>query len=175
METKSSDPSPAAAPPAEGSNNRRRGGNPKRKAATAALSALSNLSAALTPPSKRQSKDRYPSPLPHHVLFQSSHHSGPLTRARQSPNKLGSAASGSGAAGPSKVLEKEMIDLNGVAFWSPGLDSKVVEEEIEDPLGLGREEEENVVDLEFEAVKSRGKDVHVVPTFAGMINSLVSW
>ncbi|KAJ3697668.1 hypothetical protein LUZ61_001373 [Rhynchospora tenuis] len=168
METKSSDASPASASAAETSNHRRRGGNPKRKAATAALSALSNLSAAFSTPSKRQSKDRNPSPIPHHLLFQ-SHHSGPLTRARQSPNKLaGSASSGSVSAGPIKVSERElMIDLNGAAFAGSGLDPIAAEEEAEDPLTVRREEEENVVNLEFEAVKSREKNVHVVPTFAG--------
>lgn len=172
MESKSSDPAPAAPPPAETSNHRRRAGNPKRKAATAALSALSNLSAAFNTPSKRQSKDRNPSSLPHHMLFQ-SHHSGPLTRARQSPNKLGgSAASGSVAAGPSRMYEKElMIDLNGAALAGSGLDLIMVDEEVDDLLAVRREEEENAVNLEFEAVKSRGKDVHVVPTFAGEIIS----
>lgn len=170
MESKSSDLAPAAPPPAETSNHRRRAGNPKRKAATAALSALSNLSAAFNTPSKRQSKDRNPSSLPHHMLFQ-SHHSGPLTRARQSPNKLGgSAASGSVAAGPSRMYEKElMIDLNGAALAGSGLDLIMVDEEVDDLLAVRREEEENAVNLEFEAVKSRGKDVHVVPTFAGEI------
>ncbi|KAJ4762636.1 SWI/SNF complex subunit SWI3D [Rhynchospora pubera] len=159
METKSSDPSPASAPAAETSNHRRRGGNPKRKAATAALSALSNLSAAFSTPSKRQSKDRNPSPIPHHMLFQ-SHHSGPLTRARQSPNKLAGSAD--------DRLERElMIDLNGAALAGSGLDPIAAEEEAEDPLTVRREEEESVVNLEFEAVKSREKNVHVVPTFAG--------
>jgi hypothetical protein len=171
MESKSSDAVPAAAPPAEAPNHRRRGGNPKRKAATAALSALSNMSAAFSTPSKRQFKDRNPNPLPHHMLFQ-SHHSGPLTRARQSPNKLGGlAGSGSGSAGTSRGSDKElmMIDLNGAALAGSGFDPVAVDEEIVDPLIMRREEEENVVNLEFEAVKSRGKDIHVVPTFAGKI------
>jgi SWI/SNF related-matrix-associated actin-dependent regulator of chromatin subfamily C len=171
MESKSSDAAPAAAPPTEAPNHRRRGGNPKRKAATAALSALSNLSAAFSTPSKRQSKDRNPNPLPHHMIFQ-SHHSGPLTRARQSPNKLGgSAGSGPGAAGTSRGSEKElmMIDLNGAALIGSGFDPSAVDEEVVDPLTMRREEEENVVNLEFEALKSREKNVHVVPTFAGEI------
>lgn len=160
MESKSTDPSP---PPAEAPNHRRRGGNPKRNAAKAAISALSNLSAAFSTPSKRQSKDRNPSALPHHMLFQ-SHHSGPLTRARQSPNKLGApAASASAPAGPKELL----IDLNGAALGGSGFDPAAVDEELVDQLTIRREEEENVVNLEFEAVKSRGKDVHVVPTFAG--------
>ncbi|KAJ3672850.1 hypothetical protein LUZ60_006224 [Juncus effusus] len=147
MEGNSGDPSPPGS-----SNHRRRSGAVKRKAATAALTALSSLSATLNAPvSKRQSKERNPN-----LFFQSSHHSGPLTRARQSPSKLP-------WSGSNEALDMEMEDLVGGA----GLDLVMVGEETEDLLSVGKEEEESVVDLEFEAVKSRAKDVHVVPTFSG--------
>ncbi|TVU45337.1 hypothetical protein EJB05_04822, partial [Eragrostis curvula] len=98
-------------------------------------------------PSKRQAKDRNVSyHVPPHLL-----HSGPLTRAaRQSPHKLASTPPESGAA------------AGEGAGGGLGEGGAIRPEGEETPA-----EEVPLVDEVFEAVRSRGAGVHVVPTFAG--------
>ncbi|KAJ0981916.1 hypothetical protein J5N97_010171 [Dioscorea zingiberensis] len=126
---------------------RRRAGGQKRKA-------VASPAAASPVPSKRLAKERNPYNLPPAI------HSGPLTRARQSPNKLAAAAGvqhrgpelGGGSSGAANGLGK-VASLAGDLI------------EIEEDEMV--QAEEPVVDTEFDAVRSRGADVHVVPTHAG--------
>ncbi|WOK92280.1 hypothetical protein Cni_G00971 [Canna indica] len=119
---------------------RRRAGGTKRKSSAPSSST----------PAKRQAKERS---LLHHVF---PVHNGPCTRARQSPLKQG-------AAGAHKLA-----DHAGATAWATAAGGK-------DPSsreGVIKEEEEEVVeeplvDKEFEAVRSRGSNVHAVPTPAG--------
>ncbi|KAG8062397.1 hypothetical protein GUJ93_ZPchr0003g17475 [Zizania palustris] len=98
-------------------------------------------------PSKRHAKERNAFHVPPHLL-----HSGPLTRAaRQSPHKLAgplaaAAAGPSGSGAGSGNGDGDVIRLDGV----------------ETPTDVTP-----LVDEAFEAVRSRGAGVHVVPTFAG--------
>ncbi|KAG8097987.1 hypothetical protein GUJ93_ZPchr0013g33809 [Zizania palustris] len=96
-------------------------------------------------PSKRHAKERNAFHVPSHLL-----HSGPLTRAsRQSPHKLAGPAPGAGGSGLGTGSGKgdgDVIRLDGVETST---------------------EETPLVDKVFEAVRSRGAGVHVVPTFAG--------
>uniref|UniRef100_A0A0D9VYC4 SWI/SNF complex subunit SWI3D n=1 Tax=Leersia perrieri TaxID=77586 RepID=A0A0D9VYC4_9ORYZ len=140
MEPKSSS-SAAAQGDAPAEAPRRRGGGGKRKSGGSSFT-----------PSKRHAKERNTAAaaaafhVPSHLL-----HSGPLTRAaRQSPLKLAgspapeeaaAAAGGSGAGGGGDVIR---LDGEGAPT-----------------------EEMPLVDETFEAVRSRGAGVHVVPTFAG--------
>ncbi|KQK13472.1 SWI/SNF complex subunit SWI3D isoform X3 [Brachypodium distachyon] len=97
-------------------------------------------------PSKRHAKERNAFHASPHVL-----HSGPLTRAaRQSPHKHSGAPPdatpvAAGASGSGKG-EGDVIRLDGEQ--APAEDTPLVDEA-------------------FEAVRSRGAGVHVVPTFAG--------
>jgi SWI/SNF related-matrix-associated actin-dependent regulator of chromatin subfamily C len=98
-------------------------------------------------PSKRHAKERNADfHVPPQLL-----HSGPLTRAaRQSPHKLASTLPESGPAA------------------GEGLGGGQVEGDAIRPEGEERPAEElPLVDEVFEAVRSRGSGVHVVPTFAG--------
>ncbi|KAM3294417.1 hypothetical protein ACQJBY_037355 [Aegilops geniculata] len=98
-------------------------------------------------PSKRHAKERNAAfHAPSHML-----HSGPLTRAaRQSPHKLSTAPAD---APPAAAVPGGL---------GPGEGSAVRPDEVQTPA-----EETPLVDEGFEAVRSRGAGVHVVPTFAG--------
>ncbi|XP_052148612.1 SWI/SNF complex subunit SWI3D-like isoform X2 [Oryza glaberrima] len=117
---------------------RRRGGGGKRKSGGSSFT-----------PSKRHAKERNAAfHVPPHLL-----HSGPLTRAaRQSPHKLAEEAAAAAAAGAGG---------SGAGGGKGGGDVIRLEGE-EAPT-----EETPLVDEVFEAVRSRGAGVHVVPTFAG--------
>uniref|UniRef100_A0A0E0D5V1 SWIRM domain-containing protein n=1 Tax=Oryza meridionalis TaxID=40149 RepID=A0A0E0D5V1_9ORYZ len=117
---------------------RRRGGGGKRKSGGSSFT-----------PSKRHAKERNAAfHVPPHLL-----HSGPLTRAaRQSPHKLAEEAAAAAAAGAGG---------SGAGGVKGGGDVIRLEGE-EAPT-----EETPLVDEVFEAVRSRGAGVHVVPTFAG--------
>ncbi|VAH94937.1 unnamed protein product [Triticum turgidum subsp. durum] len=98
-------------------------------------------------PSKRHAKERNAAfHAPSHML-----HSGPLTRAaRQSPHKLSTAPAD---AAPAAAVP---------GGSGPGEGSAIRPDEVQTPA-----EETPLVDEGFEAVRSRGAGVHVVPTFAG--------
>ncbi|URD74538.1 Zinc finger, ZZ type [Musa troglodytarum] len=140
---------PAAQPPASetlAEVPRRRAGGAKRKASTLSSSAGTSFSA----PPKRQAKERN---LLHHVF---PVHNGPCTRARQSPHKVAAAATHKPAghvAVPAWATEAKAKDVS-----ADGGQIKAEEEEVS---------EEPLVDVEFEAIRSRGASVHAVPTPAG--------
>uniref|UniRef100_A0A804P8G8 SWI/SNF complex subunit SWI3D n=1 Tax=Zea mays TaxID=4577 RepID=A0A804P8G8_MAIZE len=139
MEPKPSSAAHADAPAVEAP--RRRGGGGKRKSAGSSFT-----------PSKRQAKERNASfHVPPHLL-----HSGPLTRAaRQSPHKL------SGTPSESVPASSAAATGDGVSGGQAVVDAIRPETE-ETPAP-----ELPLVDEMFEAVRSRGAGVHVVPTFAG--------
>lgn len=139
MEPKPSSAAHGDAPAAEAP--RRRGGGGKRKSSGSSFT-----------PSKRQAKERNASfHVPPHLL-----HSGPLTRAaRQSPHKLAGTPPESGPASSAAAAGV------GVSGGQGGVDAIRPERE-ETPAA-----EQPLVDEVFEAVRSRGAGVHVVPTFAG--------
>ncbi|XP_027357057.1 SWI/SNF complex subunit SWI3D-like [Abrus precatorius] len=151
MEEKRRDaPSSAVDSPAsEPASSRRRAGGNKRKA-----SAL-NASNSSSTPSKRTSRDKasplHPPPL----------HNGPLTRARQTPNNLSAAAVAGSASAPAAVKHSERAAL----IQASGADSVALAEQ------LKKESEwetlEAAIEAEFEAIRSRGTNAHVVPTHCG--------
>ncbi|KAK7404445.1 hypothetical protein VNO78_05347 [Psophocarpus tetragonolobus] len=144
MEEKRRDPAPSAAdsPASEPASSRRRAGANKRK--SGALSASGSSSA----PSKRAARDKasplHPPPL----------HNGPLTRARQTPNNLVSSAASSSAS----VKHSERPHPSAA-------DSAALAEQ------LRKENEwvtlEAAIEAEFDAIRSRGANAHVVPTHCG--------
>ncbi|KAL6637740.1 hypothetical protein ACP70R_025312 [Stipagrostis hirtigluma subsp. patula] len=137
MEPKPSSAGHGDAAPAEAP--RRRGGGGKRKSSGSSFT-----------PSKRQAKERNASfHVPPHLL-----HSGPLTRAaRQSPHKLASTPPEAGPAAASPAAGEGAGQGEG----------DVIRPDAEEATA----EELPLVDEVFEAVRSRGAGVHVVPTFAG--------
>ncbi|RLN18471.1 SWI/SNF complex subunit SWI3D isoform X3 [Panicum miliaceum] len=139
MEPKPSSAAHGDAPAAEAP--RRRGGGGKRKSSGSSFT-----------PSKRQAKERNAAfHVPPHLL-----HSGPLTRAaRQSPHKLAGAPPEPGPASSSAPAG------DGVS-GGQGEVGAIRPEREETPAA-----EQPLVDEVFEAVRSRGAGVHVVPTFAG--------
>ncbi|GJN23492.1 hypothetical protein PR202_gb11143 [Eleusine coracana subsp. coracana] len=142
-------PTPGAHGDAPAEPPRRRGGG-KRKSAGSSFT-----------PSKRQAKERNATfHVPPHLL-----HSGPLTRAaRQSPHKLASTPPESGAA---SALAAAAGDGAG---GGQGEGDVIRPEGEETPA-----EELPLVDEVFEAVRSRGAGVHVVPTFAVEKQTLASF
>ncbi|URE19909.1 Zinc finger, ZZ type [Musa troglodytarum] len=121
---------------------RRRASGSKRKASASSSST----------PVKRQAKERN---LLHHLF---PVHNGPCTRARQSPHKHAAASHRpvEHAAASAWALEARGTGASA----SGGPIKAEEEEEVEEPL----------VDVEFEAVRSRGVDVHAVPTAAGELS-----
>ncbi|KAG4386752.1 hypothetical protein GLYMA_11G118900v4 [Glycine max] len=148
MEEKRRDAAPSAAdsPASEPATSRRRAGANKRK--SGALSASGSSSA----PSKRASRDKasplHPPPL----------HNGPLTRARQTPNNLASASSSAGASAPAAVKRSERAHPS--AAESAALAEQLKKESEWETL-------EAAIEAEFEAIRSRGANAHVVPTHSG--------
>ncbi|XP_042446750.1 SWI/SNF complex subunit SWI3D-like [Zingiber officinale] len=136
-------PAPARPPPPETLTEapRRRTGGNKRKASGSASSSSA--------PTKRPAKERS---LLHHVL---PVHNGPCTRARQSPLKHSTAAGNR----PQQLASKSSLasDAGGKGALSAAGSIKAEEEVVHEQL----------VDKEFEAVRSRGAKVHAVPTPAG--------
>ncbi|XP_042494678.1 SWI/SNF complex subunit SWI3D [Macadamia integrifolia] len=129
---------------------RRRAGAPKRK------SNHSNTSGISSTPSKRLAKERPPVPLP-------PNHNGPCTRARQSPNKLALAAAAAAAAtsAPEKLAESVPPHVS----CSSGEGVAAAEES--NAAKESWQALESIMDAEFEAVRSRDANAHVVPTHAG--------
>ncbi|ESW03840.1 hypothetical protein PHAVU_011G046200 [Phaseolus vulgaris] len=152
MEEKRRDAAPSAAdsPASEPASSRRRAGGNKRK------SAALNASGSSSAPSKRAARDKasplHPPPL----------HNGPLTRARQTPNSV-AASSSAGASTPAAVKHSERTHLSAA-------DSAALAEQ------LRKESEwetlEAAIEAEFEAIRSRGANAHVVPTHCGWFSWL---
>ncbi|BAT90916.1 hypothetical protein LR48_Vigan08g171400 [Vigna angularis] len=154
MEEKRREAAPSAAdsPASEPASSRRRAGANKRK------SAALNASGSSSAPSKRAARDKasplHPPPL----------HNGPLTRARQTPNSLAAAASSNAAASaPAAVKHSERTHPSAA-------DSAALAEQ------LRKESEwetlEAAIEAEFEAIRSRGANAHVVPTHCGWFSWL---
>ncbi|MCL7045332.1 hypothetical protein MKW94_006344 [Papaver nudicaule] len=161
--TTTSTSKPAAAA-AQNQQPRRRNGALKRKAASSAT------------PSKRLTRERN-NLIPHHILYNNN---GPITRARQSPNKFGASettcavVSGSGGSGitsssstvstpPQNLndpLPNPVLSVGGEIINTIEESNKTEYEELERDL-------EPVIDAEFDAVRSRGDVAHVIPTHAG--------
>ncbi|XP_071701293.1 SWI/SNF complex subunit SWI3D isoform X2 [Rutidosis leptorrhynchoides] len=130
---------------AELPSSRRRGGALKRKASNFGNNSLS------TPPpsSKRQTREK-PSP----VLFPPIHN-GPLTRGRLQPNYIDSTSFWDAVAVNGET------DVGAVAK---------IEAKVEEELVARRaawEALEAKIEAEFEKLKSRDVNSHVVPTFCG--------
>ncbi|PKA59837.1 SWI/SNF complex subunit SWI3D [Apostasia shenzhenica] len=148
MSQASSEAKPTVAIETLAEGSRRRAAGLKRKAALGTTAAASPSSSA---PSKRLIKERTA------LNILPIDHNGPWTRARQPPNRF--AASGS----------QKQRDVAAAAGTADGEDGKelldagdrIGFEEVTVPL------DGPIVDAEFEAVRSRGAYVHVVPTPAG--------
>eukprot|EP00257_Ricinus_communis_P013364 XP_015570783.1 SWI/SNF complex subunit SWI3D isoform X1 [Ricinus communis] len=131
--------SPASAEPT--SSSRRRASGQKRKA-----NALSTSNASSTP-SKRLTREKAAiSQIP-------VHNGGPLTRARQSPNNLGSTAAGGGIKVEEKVAAVTATEAATIA---------ALEEEVSK-----LEELKGGIEAEFEVIRSRDSNAHVVPHHCG--------
>ncbi|XP_065855145.1 SWI/SNF complex subunit SWI3D isoform X2 [Euphorbia lathyris] len=131
--------SPASAEPA---SSRRRAGGQKRKA-----NALSTSGASSTP-SKRLTREK--AAISHSPI----HNGGPLTRARQSPNNFASSASS--AATGFKLQEK---------LVSAPPETATVKAAREELIRL--EELKASIDADFEVIRSREPNAHVVPNHCG--------
>lgn len=142
--------SPSSEPP----SSRRRAGAQKRKASALGVS---NTSSA---PSKRVTRDKS-------ALSHPQNHSGPFTRARLGPNNVAGTASGNAAGG-----------LAAAAAGSVKLEGSVLHSEVQrgEAIVAAAEELNKVSRLanleasfeaDFEAIKSRGADVHAVPNHCG--------
>ncbi|KAJ6739049.1 SWI/SNF COMPLEX SUBUNIT SWI3D [Salix koriyanagi] len=122
----------------EPATSRRRAGGLKRK-----VNSLSNsLSSPLT--SKRPTREKA-------AVSNLSIHNGPLTRARQIPNILASSASSAGV----KIEQKVVAAVPDAAA--------VVEEERRSRV----EELQAEIEAEFEVIRSRDSNAHVVPNHCG--------
>ena len=122
----------------EPATSRRRAGGLKRK-----VSSLSNsLSSPLT--SKRPTREKA-------AVSNLSIHNGPLTRARQIPNILASSASSAGVK-----IEQKVVAAGPDA-------AAVVEEERRSRV----EELQAEIEAEFEVIRSRDSNAHVVPNHCG--------
>ena len=136
--------SPSSEPP----SSRRRAGAHKRKAS--ALGASNTLSA----PSKRVTRDKS-------ALSHPPNHNGPFTRARLGPNNVAGAASAGGLAPGSVKADGSLLHSEiqrGDALLSAA-------EELNKATRLANLEASFEVD--YEAIKSRGANVHVVPNHCG--------
>lgn len=142
--------SPSSEPPA----SRRRAGAHKRKA-----SALggSNSSSA---PSKRVTRDKS-------ALSHPPNHTGPFTRARLGPNNVAGAASAN-AVGGLAAAAAGSVKVEGSLLHSEvqrGDALVAVAEELNKASRLANLEAS--FEADFEAIKSRGANVHVVPNHCG--------
>ncbi|KAK1268913.1 SWI/SNF complex subunit SWI3D [Acorus gramineus] len=136
---------------------KRRAASHKRKAHHAAAAAAASFygggSSPAPPPPKRLAREKASLPLP----LPPSLHNGPCTRARQSPNKIAIAAAAAAAlVDPSQSPATEMARSG----YNPSHPLVSADEDPDPP-------EAPLVDADFEAVRTREPDVHVVPTHAG--------
>lgn len=132
-------PSNAESPAAEPSSARRRGGAQKRKASSLGGSTSSST------PSKRFTREKA-------MLSHPPIHNGPLTRARQGPSSLGSATASGSAVKPTVAKRPDPV---GEAV------AELVKRESE------LEALEASMEAEFEAIRSRNANAHVVPSHCG--------
>ncbi|CAN0909900.1 SWI/SNF complex subunit SWI3D [Linum grandiflorum] len=136
--------SPASAEPP-----RRRGGGLKRKANS--LSGSSSFFSSSAPSKRMTTREK--SAMMSSLFSNSPVHNGPLTRAaRHGPGTLSSSAA---ATAPVKLEEKERAGLASVATAA----------EVEERKRL--EELEKKIEAEFECVRSREANAHVVPNHCG--------
>ncbi|KAK7283492.1 hypothetical protein RIF29_13043 [Crotalaria pallida] len=157
MELKRRDaPPPTAGTPAsEPVTSRRRGGGQKRKSNSL------NASNSSSTPSKRAAREKALAP---HTP--SLHHNGPLTRARQIPtNHSGSAVATSAAVGGGNPASAPAAIKHSKRVVPTGGDSVAVAEEIKKKNEF--EALEASIEAQFEAIRSRATNAHVVPTHCG--------
>ncbi|KAL2328943.1 hypothetical protein Fmac_022370 [Flemingia macrophylla] len=146
MEEKRRDAAPSAAdsPASEPASSRRRAGANKRKSSNLGASGSSSA------PSKRaKASPLHPPPL----------HNGPLTRARQTPNNLAASASSSAASASSTAAVKHSA-LAHSSDSAAALAEQLKKESEWETL-------EAAIEAQFEAIRSRGANAHVVPTHCG--------
>ncbi|KAK3195523.1 hypothetical protein Dsin_026833 [Dipteronia sinensis] len=134
----------AESSPSEPASSRRRAGGQKRKA-----NALSAGNASSTP-SKRATREK--NLISHPPIY---NHNGPLTRAR-GPNTL--ATSTGGSAFPAST---------GGKLEAARDDAKLEALEELNKLSEAWEALEAKIEADFEAIRSRDSNVHVVPTHCG--------
>ncbi|CAA2998970.1 SWI SNF complex subunit SWI3D [Olea europaea subsp. europaea] len=128
---------PPEAPPSEQPTSRRRGGAHKRKSAS--INVGGGLSTQAIS-SKRQTREK-PAPVPFPLI----HHNGPFTRLRVQPNNNGVSVEPTERVGlEASVKTEERIEVN--ENWE-ALEAKIK--------------------AEYEAIRSRDANVHVVPIHAG--------
>ncbi|KAK4258661.1 hypothetical protein QN277_005085 [Acacia crassicarpa] len=138
-------------PASESTSSRRRSGGLKRK-----VNALGASNSTPTP-SKRVTREKalpaHPPPV----------HNGPLTRARQIPSNHATSALVSGAA--ASAAHAARLSEHAVTFEASGRESGAHAEDIK------KESEwqalEAAIETEFEAIRSRGANAHVVPSHCG--------
>ncbi|KDP29646.1 hypothetical protein JCGZ_18808 [Jatropha curcas] len=133
--------SPASAEPA---SSRRRAGGLKRKANATSVNSSSST------PSKRLTREK--AAISHPPI----HNGGPLTRARQGPNNLGSSASAAAAGAGFKLEDKVALSASEAATVA------ALEEEISKLEKLKAS-----IEAEFEGIRSRDSNAHVVPNHCG--------
>ncbi|KAF7840934.1 SWI/SNF complex subunit SWI3D [Senna tora] len=140
-------PSNADSPASEPTTSRRRAGGLKRKA-----NALGASNSSPTP-SKRVTREKA---LPPHTP---PSHNGPLTRARQIPSSL-AAASASTAGGGGSAAAAVKYSEHVVATEALGRESVALAEHVK------KESEwqalEAAIEAQFEAIRSRGTNAHVI-------------
>lgn len=139
--------SPSSEPP----SSRRRAGAQKRKA-----SALGGSNSS-SGPSKRVTRDKS-------ALSHPPNHNGPFTRARLGPNNGAGAASANAAGG----LAAGSVKAEGSLLHSEvqrGDALVAAAEELNKASRLANLEAS--FEADFEAIKSRGANVHVVPNHCG--------
>ncbi|KAJ8767222.1 hypothetical protein K2173_013619 [Erythroxylum novogranatense] len=124
---------------AEPPSSRRRAGGMKRK-----VNALSTSGSSSTP-SKRLTRDKA-------AIVHSPIHNGPLTRARQGPNSFTGATASGHFGFEEKAAATSLQEM-----------TKAMEEEKVTKL----EELEAAMEADFESLRSRDPNVHVVPSHCG--------
>lgn len=141
---------PAEAPSSDQPTSRRRGGGQKRKA-----SALGSggTSTPLSTSSKRQAREK-PPPVPFPPI-----HNGPCTRARQQPSNTASVPSPSNS-GVHSEADAALLPRGG---WAELRKTEEVSIEAKEDL----EALEAKIEAEYEAIRSRDANAHVVPSHAG--------
>lgn len=135
-------------PKSEPPSSRRRAGGQKRKS--------NNLSASNSTPSKRLAREKALAPP------LASIHNGPCTRARQSPNNVSSAAAATAAASGALQKLDQPEAAPGASSSGAGLTAEELNVKNEDWEALEAE-----MAAEFEAIRSRDANVHVVPSSSG--------
>lgn len=142
--TKVAETEPKSEPP----SSRRRAGGQKRKG--------SNLSSSNSTPSKRPTREKAVAPP------LASIHNGPCTRARQSPNNVSSVTAAT-AAGFGAFRKLDQLEAAaGASSTGAVLASEDSNAKNEDWEAMAAE-----LEAEFEAIRSRDANVHVVPNPAG--------